>query len=148
MDNFWIFIVIIGAVISLAQKNQKKTIMESDNAPQPNPREDWERQLREILSEGKPQPTAQAKPANKPIKRIHTPEYRQSAPMQSKRVVTPSPKSKAAIQQPINAKMENNTPKTQTKPEGEINIERIIDDFSMEKAVIYAEILKPKYEEY
>jgi hypothetical protein len=68
--------------------------------------------------------------------------------MQSKRVVTPSPKSKAAIQQPINAKMENNTPKTQTKPEGEINIERIIDDFSMEKAVIYAEILKPKYEEY
>ena len=148
MDNFWIFIVIIGAVISLAQKNQKKTITESDNAPQPNPREDWERQLREILSEGKPQPTAQAKPANKPIKRIHTPEYRQSAPIQSKRVVTPSPKSKTTIQQPINVKKDNKPQEMQTKPEGEINIEGIIDDFSMEKAVIYAEILKPKYEEY
>ena len=148
MDNIWIFIVIIGAVISLAQKNQKKTITESDNAPQPNPREDWERQLREILSEGKPQLPAQAKPANKPIKRIHTPEYRQSAPIQSKRVVTPSPKSKTTIPQPINTQKDNKPQEVQNKPEGEINIERIIDDFSMEKAVIYAEILKPKYEEY
>ena len=33
------------------------------------------------------------------------------------------------------------------KEEGS-NIDAILDDFSMEKAVIYAEILKPKYEEY
>ena len=146
MDNIWIFIVIIGAVISLAQKNQKKPMTESENAPQPNPQEEWERQLREILGE-KPQTPAAPKPASQPIERNITPENKQPTPLQSKRVVAPSPKSKAAIQQPINAKKEK-AQEAQAKPEGEINIEGIIDDFSMEKAVIYAEILKPKYEEY
>lgn len=147
MDNIWIFIVIIGAVISLAQKNQKKPMTESENAPQPNPQEEWERQLREILGK-RPQTPAAPKPASQPIERDITPENKQPTPLQSKRVVAPSPKSKAAIQQPINAKKDNKPQEMQTKPEGEINIEGIIDDFSMEKAVIYAEILKPKYEEY
>ena len=146
MDNIWIFIVIIGAVISLAQKNQKKPMTESENAPQPNPQEEWERQLREILGE-KPQTPAAPKPASQHIERDITPENKQPTPLQSKRVVAPSPKSKTTIQQPTNAKKEK-AQEAQTKPEGEINIEGIIDDFSMEKAVIYAEILKPKYEEY
>ena len=146
MDNIWIFIVIIGAVISLAQKNQKKPMTESENAPQPNPQEEWERQLREILGE-KPQTPAAPKPVSQPIERDITPENKQPTPLQSKRVVAPSPKSKTTIQQPTNAKKEK-AQEAQTKPEGEINIEGIIDDFSMEKAVIYAEILKPKYEEY
>ena len=147
MDNIWIFIVIIGAVISLAQKNQKKTMTDSENAPQPNPQEEWERQLREILGD-RPQMPAAPKPASQPIDRSVAPEYKQPAPAQSKRVAMPSPKNKTAIQQPINAKKDNKPQEMQTKPEGEINIEGIIDDFSMEKAVIYAEILKPKYEEY
>lgn len=146
MDNIWIFIVIIGAVISLAQKNQKKPMTESENAPQPNPQEEWERQLREILGE-RPQTPAAPKPASQPIERDITPENKQPTPLQSKRVVAPSPKSKTSIQQPTNAKKEK-AQEAQAKPEGEINIEGIIDDFSMEKAVIYAEILKPKYEEY
>lgn len=146
MDNIWIFIVIIGAVISLAQKNQKKPMTESENAPQPNPQEEWERQLREILGE-RPQTPAAPKPASQPIERDITPENKQSTPLQSKRVVTLLPKSKTTIQQPINAKKEK-AQEAQAKSEGEINIEGIIDDFSMEKAVIYAEILKPKYEEY
>lgn len=146
MDNIWIFIVIIGAVISLAQKNQKKPMTESENAPQPNPQEEWERQLREILGE-RPQTPAAPKPASQPIERDITPENKQPTPLQSKRVVAPSPKSKTTIQQPTNAKKEK-AQEEQAKPEGEINIEGIIDDFSMEKAVIYAEILKPKYEEY
>ena len=147
MDNIWIFIVIIGAVISLAQKNQKKPMTESENAPQPNPQEEWERQLREILGE-RPQTPAAPKPASQPIERDIIPENKQPTPLQSKRVVAPSPKSKTSIQQSINAKKDNKPQEMQTKPEGEINIEGIIDDFSMEKAVIYAEILKPKYEEY
>ena len=146
MDNIWIFIVIIGAVISLAQKNQKKPMTESENAPQPNPQEEWERQLREILGE-RPQTPAAPKPASQPIERDITPENKQPTPLQSKRVVTLLPKSKTTIQQPINAKKEK-AQEAQAKSEGEINIEGIIDDFSMEKAVIYAEILKPKYEEY
>ena len=146
MDNIWIFIVIIGAVISLAQKNQKKPMTESENAPLPNPQEEWERQLREILGE-RPQTPAAPKPVSQPIERDITPENKQPTPLQSKRVVAPSPKGKTTIQQPANAKKEKNQ-EVQTKPEGEINIESIIDDFSMEKAVIYAEILKPKYKEY
>ncbi len=146
MDNIWIFIVIIGAVISLAQKNQKKPMTESENAPQPNPQEEWERQLREILGE-RPQTPAAPKPASQPIERDITPENKQPAPSPSKRVVAPSPKSKTTIQQPTNTKKEK-AQEAQAKPEGEINIESIIDDFSMEKAVIYAEILKPKYKEY
>ena len=147
MDNIWIFIVIIGAVISLAQKNQKKPMTESEETPLPNPQEEWERQLREILGE-RPQTPAAPKPASQPIERDITPENKQPTPLQSKRVATPLPKSKTTIQQPINAKKYNKSQEMQTKPEGEINIEGIIDDFSMEKAVIYAEILKPKYEEY
>ena len=144
MDNIWIFIVIIGAVISLAQKNQKKPMTESENAPQPNPQEEWERQLREILGE-RPQTPAAPKPASQPIERDITPENKQPAPAQSKRVAMPSPKNKTAIQQPTNANKGN---EAQSKSDSDINIEKIIDDFSMEKAVIYAEILKPKYEEY
>ena len=144
MDNIWIFIVIIGAVISLAQKNQKKPMTESENAPQPNPQEEWERQLREILGE-RPQMPAAPKPASQPIDRSVAPEYKQPAPAQSKRVAMPSPKNKTAIQQPTNANKGN---EAQSKSDSDINIEKIIDDFSMEKAVIYAEILKPKYEEY
>lgn len=147
LDNIWIFIVIIGAVISLAQKNQKRPKTESDNAPQPNPQEEWERQLREILAE-KPQMPVAPKPASQPLEKSATPEYKQSTPAQSKKVTMPSPKNKTIIRQPINAKISNNTQVAQSKPENDINIERIIDDFSMEKAVIYAEILKPKYEEY
>ena len=144
MDNIWIFIVIIGAVISLAQKNQKKPMPKSENAPQPNPQEEWERQLREILGD-RPQMPAAPKPASQPIDRSVAPEYKQPAPAQSKRVAMPSPKNKTAIQQPTNANKGN---EAQSKSDSDINIEKIIDDFSMEKAVIYAEILKPKYEEY
>ena len=117
---------------------------ESENAPHPNPQEEWERQLREILGE-KPQTPAAPKPASQPIENSVAPKFKQPMPTQSKRVAMPSPKNKTTSQQPINANKGNKTP---SKSDNDINIEKIIDDFSMEKAVIYAEILKPKYEEY
>ena len=39
-------------------------------------------------------------------------------------------------------------PKATPTEEPTSNIEAVLEDFTMEKAVIYAEILKPKYEEY
>ena len=117
---------------------------ESENAPHPNPQEEWERQLREILGE-KSQTPAAPKPASQPIENSVAPEYKQPMPTQSKRIAMPSPKNKATSQQPINANKGNEAP---SKSDNDINIEKIIDDFSIEKAVIYAEILKPKYEEY
>ena len=159
MDNIWIFIVIIGAVISLAQKNQKRPKTESDNTPQPNPHEEWERQLREILGEGRPKTTTQA---NKPTESSAMPEYK-ARPVrtsrESRRVDTPSQQVLHKSQPKRTTNVNNSTTQSQytkenkpqeapKKQEDNNNIERIIDDFSMEKAVIYAEILKPKYEEY
>lgn len=40
------------------------------------------------------------------------------------------------------------TPATTPKAESNIDLEQIKEDFSIEKAVIYSEILKPKYLEY
>ena len=155
LDNIWILIVIIGAVISIAQKNQKRPKTESDNAPQPNPQEEWERQLREILGEGRPKATTQA---NKPTESSAMPEYKPRPARTSResgRAATPSQqvlhkRTTTANNSTTQSQYikENKLQETPKKQEGDNNIERIIDDFSMEKAVIYAEILKPKYEEY
>ena len=153
MDNFWIFIVIIGAVISLAQKSPQKA-SSSDDTPTADPQQELERQIRELLGE---------KPASKP------------APAEQKRVETPAP---MPIPTPViikNNRVDNTTTSTHIQEQSKIKtvatakvatptnkakgkaaaddepneiIGQIIDDFTMEKAVIYAEILKPKYEEY
>ena len=153
MDNFWIFIVIIGAVISLAQKSPKKA-SSSDDTPTSDPQQELERQIRELLGE---------KPASKPV------------PAEQKRVEMPSP---MPIPTPViikNNRVDNTTTSTHTQQQSKIKatatakvatttnkatnkstaddepneiIGQIVDDFTMEKAVIYAEILKPKYEEY
>lgn len=151
MDNFWIFIVIIGAVISLAQKSPKKA-SSSDDIPTADPQQELERQIRELLGE---------KPASKP------------APVEQKRVEMPTPiptpiitpknrvdtatsitkpKHQSKIETAATAKAATHTNKATNKStaDDEPNeiIGQIVDDFTMEKAVIYAEILKPKYEEY
>lgn len=157
MDNFWIFIVIIGAVISLAQKSPKKASSE-DNTPTADPRQEWERQIRELLGEehtNKPTPaepkrveTSTPAPTPKPTS---TPiiTHKNSADATTS---TPKPKQQNKIEATTTAKVAtqvNNT-KIKAAADDEPNemIGQIIDDFTMEKAVIYAEILKPKYEEY
>ena len=151
MDNFWIFIVIIGAVISLAQKSPKKA-SSSDDTPTADPQQELERQIRELIGE---------KPASKPIpaeqKRAEMP-----TPIPTP-IITPKnrvdtvtsitkPKQQNKIGMAATAKVATTTNKTKSKAatDDEPNeiIGQIVDDFTMEKAVIYAEILKPKYEEY
>ena len=52
MDNIWIFLVIIGAVISIAQKNQQKQRnAESGEEPSLDPQAELERRMREIFGE-------------------------------------------------------------------------------------------------
>ena len=153
MDNFWIFIVIIGAVISLAQKSPKKA-SSGDDTPTADPQQELERQIRELLGEN---------PTNKPApveqKRVETP-----APMPIPTlIITPKnrvdtatsitkPKHQSKIKVAATAKVATTTNKATNKStaDDEPNeiIGQIVDDFTMEKAVIYAEILKPKYEEY
>ena len=151
MDNFWIFIVIIGAVISLAQKSPKKA-SSSDDTPTADPQQELERQIRELIGE---------KPASKPIpaeqKRAEMPTPIPTPIITPKnRVDTATsitkPKHQSKIGMAATAKVATTTNKATNKStaDDEPNeiIGQIVDDFTMEKAVIYAEILKPKYEEY
>ena len=168
MDNFWIFIVIIGAVISLAQKGQKQAPAESDDTTQPNPQQEWERRIREIMNEQKGSAHPQDRKATTPAQRPQTshlprptvtPTPKAVCPNNSgERVATlattPKTRAYAPKQESFNTPTNNHKPTTSepkkrldAKEEGS-NIDAILDDFSMEKAVIYAEILKPKYEEY
>ena len=153
MDNFWIFIVIIGVVISLAQKSPKKA-SSSDDTPTADPQQELERQIRELLGEkpaSKPAPAEQKRaetPAPTPIPTpIITPKNR----VDTATSIT-KPKQQSKIKTVATAKAATHTNKATNKSatDDEPNeiIGQIIDDFTMEKAVIYAEILKPKYEEY
>lgn len=151
MDNFWIFIVIIGAVISLAQKSPKKA-SSSDDIPTADPQQELERQIRELIGEkpaSQPVP-AEQKRAEMPTP-IPTPIITPKNRVDTATSIT-KPKHQSKIEMAATAKVATTTNKAKSKAaaDDEPNeiIEQIIDDFSMEKAVIYAEILKPKYEEY
>lgn len=168
MDNFWIFIVIIGAVISLAQKGQKQAPAESDDTTQPNPQQEWERRIREIINEQKGSTHPQSREATTPAQRPQTSHLPRPTVTPTPKAVrtdnngervatlatTPKRRIYAPKQESFNTPTNNHKPTTSesnkmldAKEEGS-NIDATLDDFSMEKAVIYAEILKPKYEEY
>lgn len=153
MDNFWIFIVIIGAVISLAQKSPKKA-SSSDDTPTADPQQELERQIRELLGE---KPASKSAPAEQ--KRVETPAptpiptpviIKNNRVDTATSITKPKHQSKIKIAATAKAVTHTNkaTNKSATDDEPNEIIGQIVDDFTMEKAVIYAEILKPKYEEY
>ena len=174
MDNIWIFLVIIGAIFSFVQKNQGKrqgsdAPTEGNNGKEPiNPHEMMERRLRELLGEQQPKsvptptvaPTAAPKPATNARQGQIKPTYGTLA----SRPTSATAQHKNAIQSPSAAKYNaqqaktnkystnNKSSKLNTEPASTNTnngqIRQIVEDFSMEKAVIYSEILKPKFEEY
>ena len=149
MDNIWIYIFIIGIVLSFAQKNKKKRVEQQSDSPEVDPRQEWERQIRELLGEPKqaePRPTEQSAPSLQSVAQKQTISPSKSAKFSNNSHATTNGKAnyktaaKAANSPSVEAVTSEDAPNE--------NIEKILDDFSMEKAVIYAEILKPKYEEY
>lgn len=171
MDNIWIFLVIIGAIFSFAQKNQSKrqgsdAPTEDNNSEGPvTPHEMMERRLRELL--GEEQTKRVPTPASAPTSTTPTARQGKIKPihgtLDSRPTIATSQQNKAtqtlsvAQYKAQQAKTANN--KANNKPSspnikpaqastnnGQIG--QIIDDFSMEKAVIYSEILKPKFEEF
>lgn len=175
MDNIWIFLVIIGAIFSFTQKNQGKRQQGSDEAYEGNegeetvnPHEMLERRVRELLGEDSPKSnpmpthkparnaesaTSSQQSANRPIPRTSvarstiTTKQQQTAKSatsmtqyrsQAKRTQAIASDGNIASQKAVSA---------QTRGHNE-QIGQIIDDFSMQKAVIYSEILKPKFEEF
>ena len=126
MDLLWLFIIIFGVVVSIGQKSQKKAPSEGEvAADELDPHQDLERRIRELLQEEK----SVTKPAASVAKPVTTKTAEQAKDGRTQsRIVT-----------------KNTT--TEQERESE-ELDQSVNDFSIEKAVIYTEILKPKYEEY
>ena len=162
MDNFWLILLIFGAISIFSRKNEKQSRTPEADAEGGNQGEhiptEWERRIRELLGEENssnvPQstPSTAAQPIN-PSKRVNTPmtfkrkEVNNTSQLAQNRATTGK---SAMTQTTVNRQKAHSTIPDKIK-EGEIGskgeIETILEDFSMEKAVIYSEILKPKYEE-
>lgn len=138
MSEFWIFLAIAGVIISFARKEdqaRKRRGKTGQGMPQENPQEELERQLRELF--GEETPTA---PKPKPA------EF--TTPTEVKYTLS-KPKPIAAVntlKENVSASKENKSKSSNTTESTQID--DMIKDFTMEKAVIYSEILKPKFDEY
>ena len=130
MDLLWLFILIFGVVVSIGQKSQKKAPAEGETASEElDPHQEFERRIRELLQEDKP--------SVKPVASAST----QVATMATERAKVEKTQSRVATKN-VSAERQKEQPKEVDE------LDQIVNDFSIEKAVIYAEILKPKYEEY
>ena len=135
MDNIWIFLIIIGAAVSFmqkAQQNKQNRGPKSDNEEEANldPHKEIERHIRRILQEEEKRPKMSTAPLKKEV------STGSPCPMAK------TPKTATVLKNQLEAA------KPTESSESNERIEEILDDFSMEKAVIYSEILNPKYKEY
>ena len=154
MDGLWIIIIaLVGATISMSKKGQNKPFSEPGELDEHEPSsEDIKRQLREILRKDAVYELPADKPSTTQVKPATT-----IAPSQgSKAKYTTTSKSSTTTQTTglNHIETQKNKPSNQpiqvenTDKQGSSEIDRIIGEFDMEKAVIYSEILRPKYEEY
>lgn len=162
MDNFWLILLIFGAISIFSRKNEKQSRTPEADAEGGNQGEniptEWERRIRELLGEENSSnvPQSSQNTATQPInssKTIHTPttikrkEVNNTSQLAQNRATT----GKSAMTQTTVNRQKAHSMTPDKIKEGEIGskgeIETILEDFSMEKAVIYSEILKPKYEE-
>lgn len=157
LDNIWIFVVIIGAVISIAQKNQQKQRnAESGEEPSLDPQAELERRMREIFGEGKSvEQTPENKPMPAPVQpsnNINRPAYTQPKVASTQSKANGANRSAGSTIHNTSSKFANSAKKQDPIKRGEItskqsDIDEIIDDFTMEKALIYSEVIRPKFEE-
>lgn len=152
MSGFWIFVIFATIIASVAKNNANaaKKAAKGDSTPSPEPqtiqdaRELLEERIRELLKEQQTQQPA----ASQPQPSVATPAKQTTqASLQSSQSRKQKPYSqikhntitkKAAAQQ--------SAPKVEELPNS--GFEAIINDFSLEKAVIYSEILEPKFKQY
>lgn len=183
MDNIWIILLIVGAVISLTQKNTKRRPQTDSDEEQP--RDVLQKHLEEIFGRGAEHPAAPrptAMPMPQPPVRKPSAETADTAPAARPKTQDTAPRQQTAEpKKHIRSTAETSARDTshrnramaqatrrqqQQKPpaieqqqlrkgsaetpahHSDNELERIIEEFDMERAVIYSEILKPKYEEY
>ena len=147
MDNFWIYLI-IGGIMLLAPKGKSRTNKNKEEvSPTNDNREqhkDPERELRELLGESSAEYQT---PSNTIIRPVQTNTHTSAKRVPSPKKASPTSNTRLRNTQAPKAqnphKAPNGTPVTTSG-----QIEGILEDFTMEKAVIYSEILHPKYEEY
>ena len=160
MDIFWVFILIFGAIVSIGQKASKQQVpTDVESEPTLSPEEEMERRIRELL-EGKQTPPKATPPVQTTTKPVTPQKSFTPAPAATpqraavpQRVATPTRPSATPARATKSATKASTRTNKITDPikQGEIKqseIGRIIDDFTIEKATIYAEIMNPKYKEY
>ncbi len=146
MDSFWIYLI-IGGIILLAPKGKnrnKKSDSKLPNGENQEPQNDLEQQLRELFGEKE---TEHQAPSNSTITRPVQHGTTIATPFSAKPAKSSNTAKKHSAIQPATKEPTPN-PRPEVSQAGpNSQIEGIIEDFSMEKAVIYSEILKPKWEE-
>ena len=176
MGSFWIFFLFLG-IVALVKRNEianesKKS--QSEQPPVEDIRREFERRLKELRGEIPPQgsaqpmqrgtmphPTLQRPVAPRPATtqsamprtttaQSATPRTTTARPVRPS--VQPNAQTQQAAQQGSATRPSNNTAQNNqhqpnaTAPKSEV--ERMVEDFSIEKAVIYSEILEPKFKQF
>lgn len=168
MGSFWIFFLFMGIV---ALVKRKEMASQEDTTPQNTPtgaptedeKQEIERRIREILGEPQPQkrvvtaqPAKRVAPAQsatpRPAVRPARPKVKVPPTHTSLEQITPEiSMSSHRLTQPTPSRSTASSRKQQnptTEIAGKSELDAMIDDFTIEKAVIYSEILEPKFKEY
>ncbi len=151
--------MIAGAITSLLQKDQKKkhrTVVEQDDTPDINLRGEWNKRMRNAFGEQEPMsqpiPHGARRPATVPNTQhldpdhplAHATKRQQSA---TERVAAAKSQQRKNTAKSVGGnKIKTHSPETQSVKNHDYG--RMVDEFDLERAVIYSEILKPKFEEY
>lgn len=160
----WMIILIAGAIMSISQKDQKKragTASDNEDTPTPDRREEWNRRMRDIFGDlptAPPVPTAPHYPQPvgtqgidpaHPLARAAKRESAATEKVTAERVAAaPKPQKHKNTAKTVGS---DKTQAHLAEPESAVvntDYGRMIDEFDLERAVIYSEILKPKFEEY
>ena len=164
MGSFWIFFLFMGIVALVKRKemaSQEDTTPKNipTGAPTEDEKQEIERRIREILGEPQPQkrvvtaqPAKRVAPAQSAPPRPARPKVKVQSTHTSLEQITPEiSMSSHRLTQPTPSRNTATPKKAQTAPTevtDKSELDAMIDDFSIEKAVIYSEILEPKFKEY
>ena len=158
MGSFWTFLVIIGVVaIKFFGELATDKGASQPTAPTDEEKSDIEKRIQEILGEveqkrvvpTQPAAPTPSMPAPRPAMRPARPKTKAQPAYTSLEQITPEiAMSSHRISKPTTTRKAVSLKKVQTAPvevAGKSELDAMIDDFTIEKAVIYSEILEPKF---
>lgn len=160
MGSIWTFLVIIGVVaFKFFGELATDKGASQPTAPTDEEKSDIEKRIQEILGEVEqkrvaPQPatTKTSAPTPQPAMRPAHPKTKAQPAYTSLEQITPEiAMSSHRISKPTTTRKAVSPKKVQTAPvevAGKSELDAMIDDFTIEKAVIYSEILEPKFKQY